>query len=460
MKDYYTKSQNKKYPKVLFISHHVFSYYNHNGKTFSNIFNKWCKTSLAQLYYSSEYPQEDFCDNYFNLNDTMILKRNKYIGRRYTEKDIMKGEKYISNNTINIHKSIRKRSLSMKVFFKNILWGSHRWNSKNFKSWLEDYKPEVVVAVGGGAISSYIIARHIAKSYNIPVCMYFTDDYFYKSLDGLSIFGQLNYWALEYAMKILLKYISVIFTIGDKMANEYAKKFKKKCIPIMNGIDINRYIITNNTILSGNKTKLKIAYFGGLHLNRWKSIKKLIDAIEKNYCNIKFSLSIYTVDEPNEMILENIHRPPFSYYMGNVSDSKLVSKMNLYDILLHVESFENTIIQKTRLSISTKIPEYLATGKVIFAIGPSNIASIEYLELNKLACICSSDDIHSITKCIKEIYQNYAMYEKNSRNNITIANNNYSLDKNHVLVKEVLTKTVYDWQMEQLCKTKINSKYL
>ena len=64
------------------------------------------------------------------------------------------------------------------------------------------------------------------------------------------------------------------------------------------------------------------------------------------------------------------------------------------DILLHVESFDKKAIASTKYSFSTKIPEYLSAGKCVFAVGPSNVASIKYL--SQFSCVSNeNDDIYN-----------------------------------------------------------------
>ena len=56
--------------------------------------------------------------------------------------------------------------------------------------------------------------------------------------------------------------------------------------------------------------------------------------------------------------------------------------------MIHSESFDPKMIEITRLSISTKISEYLSMGKCIFAYGPSNVGSMRFLFDNNLGLCC------------------------------------------------------------------------
>ncbi len=66
-----------------------------------------------------------------------------------------------------------------------------------------------------------------------------------------------------------------------------------------------------------------------------------------------------------------------------------------------MESFKNKNVRTTRLSFSTKVTDYLSSGKPIWAVGPDEIASIEYFKMNDCALVTSSrknikDDIENI----------------------------------------------------------------
>jgi hypothetical protein len=60
------------------------------------------------------------------------------------------------------------------------------------------------------------------------------------------------------------------------------------------------------------------------------------------------------------------------------------------DVVVFVESFEPQFCNVARLSFSTKICDYLASGKCILAIGPGNIAPIEYLVEENAAVVAST----------------------------------------------------------------------
>ena len=93
--------------------------------------------------------------------------------------------------------------------------------------------------------------------------------------------------------------------------------------------------------------------------------------------------------------------------MGALFGEDLKNAMLNSDILLHVEC--NNIYSKsiTKLSVSTKMPEYLALGKPILGFGPKDVASMKVLSDNGIGVVISPDqenyqNIQDINKLLSD----------------------------------------------------------
>ena len=95
--------------------------------------------------------------------------------------------------------------------------------------------------------------------------------------------------------------------------------------------------------------------------------------------------------------------------------------------MVFVESFEEKYIDKTKYSLSTKVPEYLSLKKPILAIGPKNVGSMKYLK-DVAQCV---HDISDLEEKIEELLFNPKLvsslkkkseekYLKNHNNEINI----------------------------------------
>jgi hypothetical protein len=141
-----------------------------------------------------------------------------------------------------------------------------------------------------------------------------------------------------------------------------------------------------------NKKPLKIAYIGSLSLNRWKTLKFLGDVLSSSIYKDDYVIEIYAREVPNSKILKAISKPPYISYCGSLDAEGVINKQKEADILLVAESFNYNCRKNTLLSLSTKITEYMSTGKAILAIGPPEIGSMRFLEENgKAICITKLD---------------------------------------------------------------------
>ena len=153
---------------------------------------------------------------------------------------------------------------------------------------------------------------------------------------------------------------------------------------------------------------------------------------------IDMSLSIYSGKRPDESVMNAITDVPYIQYVGSVNENEIVEEMGKYDILIDVESLDRKMKYKTRLSISTKIPEYLASGKPILAVGPDYISSIRYLKRLGISYIINSLDETSIKNELMKILNEKYMHRDIGLKGIKIAKDNHSIEKNRKLIRDNL----------------------
>ena len=74
-------AEQKKYPRVLIVSHTVLARNTSMGKTMDTYFSGWDRDAIAQLYIQSEIPTDPLCANYFRFTDPDALKSCRAAGR-------------------------------------------------------------------------------------------------------------------------------------------------------------------------------------------------------------------------------------------------------------------------------------------------------------------------------------------------------------------------------------------
>ncbi len=366
--------------KVLIISANAFSKVSNNGKTYEAIFNAFDKSEIAQLFFRTQDDNidYDFASSYYSVSETDIINK---ILRPWTScgGEIRPAEQCKKNNTY-LYNHFKRSNLKHNLILRDIIWATNLWNTNNLKSWYWNQKIDIVFIVAGGSSSVHNMGVRISKELDVPLVTFFTDDYLIHPLKN-NIVDKIQHYRMERFYKQTIKCSSTCFAIGEDMANEYMKKFNTKFYYIMNSADSLPYEIPDKK----ESEEIVISYFGGLHLNRWKMLADFAKKMPSN-----FKLNIYTFSEISNQIADVLLGANINIKAG-VKGTDLRSAMLKSDALLHVESDDIYNRALTRLSISTKIPEYLMSGRVVIGYGPQEVASMKFLVKNNIGITISSE---------------------------------------------------------------------
>ena len=367
--------------RVLIISNNSFSNVYNNGKTLEAIFSAFPIDDLAQLFFHEEStPDFLFCKRYWKISELDIIK------------SIIKKKECIGNKIVQSSETIprideKKYPFALRFirektgnYLRNILWRICRWESPALIEWVKSFDPHVVFLVGSSASFTSNVALRISSLINRPLVVYYTDDYLF-SLSTTNYIKKREYKRVESLYRKVIEASSAQFVIGELMAKEYSKYFDKEFIPIMNSVPITKYNEYHNN------SKIEMAYFGGLHLNRWKMIARLAKLLP-NDC----SIAVYSAQSSMNEIIRREFKESGVKYKGTLLGDDLKEAMIGADILLHVESDDEKNRRFTRLAVSTKIPEYLITGRPVLGFGPEDVASMKILSDNSVGFVISSDD--------------------------------------------------------------------
>lgn len=179
--------------------------------------------------------------------------------------------------------------------------------------------------------------------------------------------------------------------------NFFQRQLRKQCIKCYKGSSKNIYCnielknlyeketeTTNGEVIylgsslkrfEEEKTKKvkNVLYGGNLYDDRLKSIIDVAEVLNKR--NIALNIYGKTSEENIKLLKEHTN----INYFGVVPFSELVKHFLENDALLHVEGFSKEYINDCRFAFSTKISDYIVTGKKIIAYGPKEISGINFL---------------------------------------------------------------------------------
>lgn len=392
--------------KALIISHNPFSSTSNNGKTLEAIFKDYKSGNLHQLFFSDMTPDLLYSENYFRLTDKDVIKNTFFRSKSFYTDSFNKKTKKDSNlksKKINSFESIKRAP-----FIRDLLWTCGRWKTKELFNWIEKINIDYVFYVGGPYQFSHIISSFIAEKLDKPLVLYLTDDYLLNPINRNWI-DVVNKKRMEKFYEKTINQAVLCFAIGDSMAEAYQSHYNKPFHAIMNMVEI------EEPLPYPESKSIAISYFGGLHLDRWKEIVKLgkvLSIIRKeNLNNLEIELNVYAKDCSNE--IQSVFKENNVIYKGFIDSNNLRNEFYKSDILLHVESNNLYYRSLTKLSVSTKIPEYLSTGRCVLGFGPEEVASMRLLIDNNVGVFISSDlEEHVIVDCLKKIIDNKALRQK------------------------------------------------
>ncbi|MDN7241709.1 hypothetical protein QWY14_07880 [Planococcus sp. N028] len=410
----------KEYPKILIINGGPIGEFSGTGVTLKNLFEHWPADKLLQICYCDSdtevvegspsfeiFPKSTVLFDYFFRKFLTKIKKNQYSSVSVP----MHNLEYRGNEK-KIHKFVRAILDLSPVFLQ----------SETLKA-IERFKPDVIYS-NLSTVRLIKTVKFISKKYNIKPVIHFMDDW------PTTLYASNKYtiWAHYKMNRKLLDLLSLSeysITISNLMAVEYKKRYKIDFTPIANPIVSE---IRNSTKINEEGKKI-LAYCGGLHLGRWENLKIIGEEFDKiNNFFPDWEIQLYTSKKDWDVFKDNFSGIQSIVWKKELMPSEVLAVLRGSELLIHVESFNSKIIEFTKYSFSTKIPQYMSSGKSIFTFGPKNLASTQYIENQKVGLLASN------RKEIKEkliTLLNDPLYRKELGNNgLTKAKKEFS--KNHL----------------------------
>ncbi len=346
--------------------------------------------NIASIYIRDEVPDSKVCSRYFNISENKIIK--SILNRKIkTGSEVGIGEQpdYVDED-LQIHneryvKMKKKRRYSM-LLARELIWKVGRWHTPELDSFLDSFKPDIILHSMDGYIHLNRIIQYAIKRTQAAAIGYIWDDNFtYKQSSDLGY--KIYRFFQRHSLKKLKNLTEEFFAISPFTKKEADKFFNIDC-----------HLLTKPLLsepiaqkFNGNYP-LKMLYTGSLIIGRDRSLLRLSDALKKiNREQCLVEADIYTQTVLSDEMLAKIQNE-YCHIHKPVTQQEALQKQNEADMLLFLEDIDGKDSKVARLSFSTKITDYLSTGKCIFAIGNIDTAPMQYFIENDAAVVCGNDD--------------------------------------------------------------------
>lgn len=386
----------KEQPRIL-----IFTVASWNSKVGSNtwatLLEGYPSDKLASICIRDEYPDSNVCSRYFRISENRviksILKRSIKTGEEIVRADEQKDIDLNEHN--HRYQAMKKNRRYSMLMARELIWKFGKWKTEELNEFLDDFKPDIILHSMEGYIHLNRIIEYAIDRTGAKAIGYIWDDNFtYKQS------SKLGYKVYRYFQRRSLCSLSrrtnKFLAISDMTKNEADAFFGINSILMTK--PLSEQIAVNYNCL---QFPIKMIYTGKLIIGRDRTLRRIADAIKTvNSGDERVRLDVYTntiITDDYRTLVENeackIHPP--------VPQSEALRLQKEADVLLFMEDIDGADAQMARLSFSTKITDYLSSGKCIMAVGNKDTAPMQYFEKYDAALLAFDES--SIVDILKQI---------------------------------------------------------
>lgn len=384
-----------KLPKVLIVSRTTWDDTRGTSSTLSNLFADYDPDKLAHIYIETKRPNTHCCYRFFQISEFSLvhklyrwkLKTGCAINTRDDEAFLVP-EKIAAQEADTMHYVRGHRSYFYSIL-REILWGFNGWKSKELKQFILDFNPDVVWMDGSPLSLMNRLYNYVLKVAQKPASIFMQDDVYTYESCGKSFQEKLYKHRLRRWVRKVVSRCDNMFVASPKMKREYDEIFGVNSTFIAKSIDFN----ADNGVNALTHQPLRMVYMGQVIYGRIYSLISIAETLKKiNADGVKLQLYIYTNNQISDDFKSKLLVSGSVFLCDPVPYTEVQNVIADNDIVVFVESFDPRFCKVARLSFSTKICDYLASGKCILAVGPEDSAPIEYFSEEDAALVATSTE--------------------------------------------------------------------
>lgn len=399
--------------KLLILSDTPWDDSNSFGSSFSNIFggNRY---EIANVYCRPGFPNTDVANRFFRVTERSIINNILHgtpSGEEVKENHPAKG---------NPMGAIRRKAsiLRWQILFwgRDLIWATGKWRSKELEKFVKDFDPDLIVLPVYYSTYMNTIGCYLHQLTGKPMIGYISDDCYTLRQFSLSPLFWIDRLIKRRYVKRAITAVKQLFVITETQRREYNAIFSHKSKVLYKGGDFEKF-----TPKKVDPENLNLTYTGNLGCGRWKVLADIGKTLDPK----RHSLHIYSGTALSKSQLHKLTASPAVQFHSSVPSSEIPGIQSQADILIHVESFQLAHRYKARLSFSTKIVDYLASGRCILAAGWEETGGIEYLSDNNAAITIT--DEKEIGKLVTDLVNDTAKINEYARKAYECGRRNHQL---------------------------------
>ena len=374
------------YPRVLVITGDALGAPTGTGLTLANLFHGWPLDRISQIHCDAAPPSPEICSEARRLSaadvpvDRLVRgllgkRKERILGRAPPGLPSGVGRATSWLGVVHDVASAWADCFSMRL-------------PSSYWAWVEANRPEVIYSMPG-SIRLMSLVLYVSRRLSLPVVPHFMDDWpvtRYRT----SFLCAPPRWKMVSRLGAVIRRSPLGMTISEAMAEEYQGRYGIRFEAFMNCVEVPGDC---PTVASRDDAPVRFAYVGNLHLNRWRALLDVgtaLNALQRE--GIRAELLVYAPAADIEQHRQSLSAVPGIRIAGSLSAADIPAALRAADVLVHVESFDPAVSKYTRLSLSTKLPQYMAAGRPILAYGPATLASCRYVAGSRCGVVVGSEE--------------------------------------------------------------------
>lgn len=373
--------------RIVVVSGSPWTNDNSFGNTFTNLFSDFPEVEIANVYCRYGMPEQNpQVSCYFQITEMDLLKKRP--GRAFVREAVPKSEtKEQTSEEKSRYDFFRRHRLQVFFWAREILWSFGKWDTLELRNFIDKFQPDLIYLAMYNSIYILNMGLYLRRRTGQKMIGLIADDYYTLKQFSYSPLFWIDRFLKRRKLREVARQSSFLHVITEKQKAEYEKALHVECRVFRKSMDFSDSTRQRHEL----HTPFRFVYTGNLGSGRWKVLAEIGEALDR-VCQGQAELLLYSQTPLDHAMERAFAKAPAIRFMGGVGAVECSRIQEDADVLVLVESRKLKDRLATRLSLSTKVVDYLHTGNCILSYGPREQAGQEYLRENRAAITASDKD--------------------------------------------------------------------
>lgn len=273
--------------------------------------------------------------------------------------------------------------------------------SENLRTWFRDFEPGIVYGQPS-SLGTIRLLMSIRERTGIPLVIHMMDDWPAVAYRRGLLHRQIRQRTLS-ALTELVRKSEKCFAIGDAMAEQYQLMFGREFRSFQNCVALDEYRSVRRNDWRRSKV-FRVAYRGRFGMAVEHSVLDVAECVGRlRSRGMDITFDIATPDTGCETARVLAERDYVT--LSEPADIRIVpSALASADVLTLPYDFDPRSRAFIRLSIPTKLPEYLASGTPVLVYAPDETAVVRYARSDDWGLVVSRRDPDLLDSALARLY--------------------------------------------------------